>query len=710
VRRICRSTAHERLRLSLQPEAAQARYSGKIRIPNLVLGALLLAAASSPLLAQTAPPHVASLTPIGGQRGTTVELTVSGVNIGRGTDLLLEGEGLTVEAVTPEKPAPSPTVKPGEKPPEPPKNPTGKLTARLRIAPDAEPGIRTLRVVTPVGVSDVAWFAIGQWPEVAEREPNNTRDRAQKVPLPVTVNGRIDPAEDVDMFRFRGKAGQTLVFDLLAARLGSPLDSILSLQDSTGRELAVNDDFNGKDSLLAFTVPADGDYFLVLRDLNNQGGSDHQYRLTMGEIPYVVSAFPIGGRPGASLPLELDGYNLGAARTVPVTLPAVPEAAPMALPLTGGLSNPVTLAVDEAEAPEITEIEPNDDPARAQRIPVPAIVNGRIAPAGAVSRPDVDCYRFRAEKGRTLALEVFARRYGSELDSVLTVTDAAGKELATNDDAVGKDSRLEFTPPETGEYVARVTDLQERGGPNFPYRLSITFAVPDFRLSYVPDRLAVGQGGRVPLTVTAERLHDFDGEIPLAITGLPKGVSVLGPARIRARQKVTTVVLTAAPDAAIQASRLQVAGTVTVDGRTIHHAAQAMEEIGQNDQKSARPARLPAVALAEPPDVVVSAAPDKLALAPGKSAEIVVKIERKKGFTAKVPLAVLGLPAGVTADAPEIAEGKAEGKITLKAEEGAKPGGADLVVVGKSVIDDQQRVSHAALPMILTLSPAGKKP
>src|SRR5205085_5625368 len=141
-----------------------------------------------------------------------------------------------------------------------------------------------------------------------------------------------------------------------------------------GHELALNDDFNGKDSLLVFTVPTDGDYFLVLRDLNNQGGSDHPYRLTMGEIPYVISAFPMGGQPGASVPLQLDGYNLGAAKPTPVTLPASPDVAPMALTLPGGLSNPITLAVEATEpsATEVMEAEPNDDPARAQRIPVPA--------------------------------------------------------------------------------------------------------------------------------------------------------------------------------------------------------------------------------------------------------------------------------------------------------------------------------------------------
>ena len=663
--------------------------------------------------AQTALPHITAIAPSGGQRGTTVELTVTGINVGRGAGLVFEGAGLTVESLTPKPPAPPAPLKPGEKPAAAPKNPAGTLVARVRVAPDAEPGIRAMRVLTPLGPSDVAWVAAGQWPEIVEREPNNSRDQAQEVHFPVTVNGRIDPAEDIDVFRFHAAAGQTLVFDLLAARLGSPLDSVLTLQAASGRELAVNDDFNGNDSLLVFAVPATGDYFLVLRDLNYRGGSDYQYRLAMGELPYVTAAFPIGGPPGATVPLELTGYNLGPARTIPVTLPTDAPPGPGPLPMTfalpTGISNPIPLTVEDGAAPgaELMETEPNDDPARAQPLPVPGTVNGRICPASGSSGPDVDCYRFKAAKGQKLVLEVFAHRYGSELDSVLSVLDASGKELAANDDAAGKDSRLEFTAPETGEYIARITDLQARGGPNYPYRFCIHLATPDFRLSFTPDRLAVGRGGRIPLTVTAERLNGFDAEIALEIAGLPDGISLAGPSRIRAGRKETALVLAAAPDAPLQAAPFRVTGAASVDGRTIRRAAQGMAELSQDGEKTLRPVPLATAAVAEPPDLIVTAAPDALMLSPGKSVEIAVKVERKNGFTGKIPLAVLGLPDGVTADTPEIGENKTEAKITLKAEEKAAPGEREIVVTARSAGEEQAPAPHAAAPITLTIASGG---
>jgi hypothetical protein len=664
---------------------------------------------TTPATAQTVPPRITQVTPSGGQRGTTVEVTVSGINVGRGTGLLFEGNGLTVESLTPEKPAPSPPPKEGDKPPESPKNPAGKVTARVRIAADAEPGIRVMRVLTPLGPSNIAPFVVDQWPEVAEKEPNNGREQAQQVTFPVTVVGRVDPAEDVDCFRFHASAGQTLVFDVLAARLESPLDSILSIQDEAGHELALNEDFHGLDSFLAFTAPSAGDYWVVLRDVRNSGGSNFTYRLTMGEIPYVTGVFPMGGKAGETVEMALRGFNLGEHPTCRVTLATEtgPQPLPRALPLPGGASNPITLGV--GDAPELTEAEPNDDPAKAQPLPVPATVNGRIDRGSGLAPADVDCYRFRAEKGQALVLEVMARRCGSALDSLLSVTDKSGKELASNDDAEGKDSRLEFTAPETGDYIARVTDLQERGGPDFTYRLSIHRAVPDFRLSFMPGRLAVGQGGRVPLIVTAERQHGFDDEIALEVSGLPPGVSVVGPAHLRKGRNDMVLVLAAVADAAIAAGPFHVTGAASIDGHEVRREAQGMEEIVRDGERTPRPARLLTAAVAEPPDLVLTVPPDRQTLAPGKTVEIPVKVERSKGFKGKVPLMVLGTPEGVTITAPEIAEDQSEVKITLKAEENAPAGEGDLVIAARMGGDENQ-VLHVAPPVPLVITPAEKKP
>jgi hypothetical protein len=108
---------------------------------------------------------------------------------------------------------------------------------------------------------------------VPEKEPNNGFRQAQPIALPCTVEGRIDPARDVDVFRFDGRAGQRVRFEILAARFGSALDSILTLYDAGGHELAANDDSGGSaDSVLEATLPQAGTYYLSLMDAHDQGG------------------------------------------------------------------------------------------------------------------------------------------------------------------------------------------------------------------------------------------------------------------------------------------------------------------------------------------------------------------------------------------------------------------------------------------------------
>jgi hypothetical protein len=530
----------------------------------------------------------------------------------------------------------------------------------------------------------------------------------------------------VDCFRFSARAGQTLVFDLLAARMELPLDAMLTLLDASGREIALDEDANDLDPLLVTTFSQDGDYTLVVRDLLYRGGERYAYRLLMGQIPFVTAVFPLGGRPGAEIDLQLLGVNLGSP-TCRVAVPAATASSLVrkALLLPTGASNSVALATDEA--PEVMEEEggearpptggqhpgTNDDPATAQTVQVPGVVDGRLfvpapqapgpqaAPDGGSSRSDSDCYRFHAEKGQPLVLEVIARRLGSELDSVLAVLDATGKELATNDDAEGHDSRLEFTAPETGEYVARVRDLYDRQGPGYTYRLRLS-ATPDFRLSFSPDRLSVGRGGRVPLTVRSARINGFDGEIPLELTGLPPGVSVLGPSRIRTGRQEALLVLSAAPDAPLQAGPFAISGRSTGEGG-VRRAAQSLEEIRGGDEQQRRPRPLPVAAVTEAPDVVVTAEPATVRLAPGGSVEITVKVTRREGFTGALELVVLGLPEGVSAETPEIPKEKSESKVTLKARGEPVIGETEIVVAARFGIEGGP-VYHTSAPITLTIA------
>jgi hypothetical protein len=68
------------------------------------------------------------------------------------------------------------------------------------------------------------------------------------------------------------------------------------------------------------------------------------------------------------------------------------------------------------ELSKVSESEPNDDPAQANRVTLPALVTGAISAPG-----DADLFRFSAQAGEVLALEVNAARSKSKLDSRLEI-------------------------------------------------------------------------------------------------------------------------------------------------------------------------------------------------------------------------------------------------------------------------------------------------
>ncbi len=240
-------------------------------------------------------PFVTSVFPLGGRAGTDARLEVQGWNL------------------------PSPTLALSER--------------------QMQPGILPIDVRAKGVFSNRVQFAVDTLPESLEHEPNGTPEQAQGLELPVTVNGRIQTPDDRDVFRFEGRAGQAVVAEVYARRLGSPLDAILRLTDAGGTQLACNDDHEDKgtgllthhaDSWLRATLPAGGTYVLALDDVQRKGGPDYAYRLRVGpprpdfELRVVPSS--VNARPGATVPLTVyalrrDGFDGDIALELRDTLP-----------------------------------------------------------------------------------------------------------------------------------------------------------------------------------------------------------------------------------------------------------------------------------------------------------------------------------------------------------------------------------------------------
>ncbi len=480
------------------------------------------------------------------------------------------------------------------------------VTLRVTLATNAEPGERELRIATPGGLSNPLRFQVGQLPEYTKRDVKTVPDavnfrqirfnteqkavapREMNLTLPATVNGQILPG-GVDRYRFQARKGLKLVVSAAARELIPYLpdavpgwfQAALALYDAKGGELAHADHYLfHPDPVLPYEIPRDGEYVVEIRDSIYRGREDFVYRIALGELPFVTSIFPLGGPANAGTTVELKGWNL--PRTSLTLTNGEPGIYPLALRKEDRIVNALPFAVDAL--PECLEQEPNNTIATAQPVTLPIIANGRIGQPG-----EWDLFRIQGRAGDALVAEVYARRLDSPLDSVLKLTDAAGKQLAFNDDHEDKgagldthfaDSYLTATLPADGTYYLHLGDAQRQGGPEFAYRLRISSPLPDFALRVVPSSLNVRGGASVPLTVYALRRDGFTNEITLSLVDAPAGFKLSG-AKVPASQDQVRLTLQAPAAPTDVLVQLFVEGRAFVQGHPLTHPAIPAEDMMQ---------------------------------------------------------------------------------------------------------------------------------
>jgi subtilisin family serine protease len=247
------------------------------------------------------------------------------------------------------------------------------------------------------------------------------------------IGDGANQARDVDLFSVVLEAGQTLDAVVRARADGSSLDSYLRLFDANGLQLAANDDANGLDSQILYRAGATATYYVGVSGYGNSNYS------------------PVNG----------SGTTSGSTGPYQVTF---------------SLSSP--------------PLEPNDSIAQATVVETSVgseSFEGSVGD-GAYGAADVDLFRVTLGAGQTLTADVAADSTGSSLDSYLRLFDAAGRQLATNDDYGGSlDSFLSFSAPAAGTYYVGLTGYGNsqyqpsvagsgRAGSTGRYRLDLSFS------------------------------------------------------------------------------------------------------------------------------------------------------------------------------------------------------------------------------------------
>jgi hypothetical protein len=492
-------------------------------------------------------PRLLTTMPMGGKAGSQFELTISGENIEDADQLAFSDP--RIAATRKLDAAGQPTA--------------GKYL--VAIAADCPAGLYEARVMTRLGISSSRAFSVGSLPEVIRTTPNTSVASAMQLQVNSLCNA-VMTQRAVDHYCFEGRKGQRVVIDCAAKGIDSKLDAVLIIADAQGRDLQVE----RLSGWLDFTLPVDGRYVIKVHELTFQGGPAYFYRLALYELPAgaQVARFP-------------------STKTV------------------SSFSWPPAGLPDQAAT---AEIEPNNGRANAQKISLPCDIAGSFFPAA-----DVDVYEFEAKKGDVWWVEVASERFGLPTDPAIVVqhVSGAGDEEKLTDvaefsdipspvkissngyaydgppyDAGSSDILAKLVIQQDGIHRLQLSDLfgGTRSDPRNVYRLVIRKAAPDFALvawalhmelrngdrNALSKPLALRGGATMALEVVAVRRDGFEGEIELAMEGLPEGVTAQG-LKIPAGKSRGIMLITASQTAPRAIASAKLIGRAQIEGATVEH-------------------------------------------------------------------------------------------------------------------------------------------
>lgn len=491
-------------------------------------------------------------------------------------------------------------------------------------------------------------------------------------------------------------------------------------------------------------------------------GAASQHTLYGRNLPGSSTAEGVSGADGK--PLEKLAVSIQAPADAAAAVPAVEtliRPAEAAIPTftyrlqsPAGWSNAVRLALAGSAASPVTpEQEPNDAPDKGQALTLPAQILGRF---GQVN--DRDWYTFTAKKGEQLWFEVTSQRFGLPTDPSLVVqlvpldekgqpaVDDKGKpvppqDVAQSDDQprpgvdmnaemdprrriVSDDPGVLFTAPQDGTYRLLVKDLyaSAQGHPRFFYLLTARPAQPDFALvallprpnlqqqAIYPGGAVLRKGGSIPVEVIALRREGFSGEIRLGADALPAGITA-PPAMIGRWTDTTTMVLSAAPDAAPALAAVNISGKAMVNGAEVARPARTLEVIQKpadgNNKPPTRVVGQLAVAVrddvpAAPASVVAGTPGTPLRMARGGKITVPVKVARAGAFAGALQLTPVGLSPQMQAQPLAVEAGATDKTLDIELTAEAPPGAFTFVLRGEPIM------SYARSPDVAAAAEAHK--
>ena len=519
----------------------------QIKTLSVVASSVMLSIAST-VAAQSVclpSPRLLTTTPMGGQAGSTVEVTITGENMEDVDQLRFSHPGITA----------TPKLDDAGEPIE--------NQFAVTIAADCPLGVHEARAMTRLGVSSSRVFNVGTLPEVTRTKANTSLNSAMPLAVDSICNAYMTK-QAVDHYTFEARSGERTVVDCAAQGIDSKAKPVLIVADADGNDLQVE----RRGGAVDFTAPADGTYLVKVHDLTFNGGTSYFYRLALqqAEAGEVVARLP----------------STAAVNSVSWPPPGLPDEAALA------------------------EVEPNNTHTEAQSITLPCDIAGSFYPAADVDayeftakKGEVWWVEVASERlGRPTDPSIVVQRVTREgeqetLTDVVELSDIPSPVKVSSNgysydgppyNAGSADINGKVEIPEDGTYRLQIRDLfgGTRTDPRNVYRLVVRQAQPDFSIvgwalhmnlrngdrNALSKPISLRGGATVAIEVVVIRRDGFDGAIDLMLENLPQGVTATG-LTIPTGKSRGIMLITAHQDAPRGLTSATFSGQATINDETV---------------------------------------------------------------------------------------------------------------------------------------------
>ncbi len=394
-------------------------------------------------------------------------------------------------------------------------DPTGEIRQKIKLPTTFDPKFGVFAQdaggIAPAPIP----FRLSEAGNAIETDGNNSHATATKFELPSAVNGVIAKPGEVDHYRFLAKKGQTFDVHCWARRLGSPLDSVMSIAVFGGGVIAANDDAIGPDSYFRWTAPEDKEYVLTITDHLRKGGPTYFYRVEFTPVAAVATV---------TIP-KVAQYS---QERQTIVVPRGNRYATMVSVSRGNFGGDLILGA-ESLPPGVT-LNADPMPANLDTIPVvfeaaPTAANGAQLTALTARHADPK--------------QVVGSRFSQQADLIL-----------------GQPGQSIYWKYQFTKAAIAVAD-------EAPFEVSI-----------IEPKVPLVQNGSLNLRIVAERKTGFTAPITvLPLFNIP-GVSSASSAIIAGDKTETTLVMNAAPGAQVRKWKLAVTATATVGNGPVWVSSQ----------------------------------------------------------------------------------------------------------------------------------------